>query len=220
MDCHILFPFPATALAFLAPAAEVCPCKEPRLNHGEQQGQELSAHLALLIPSVPSCDPKTAAGLQLTKVEPLFNRLTLFDPRFPHGVRMVEGTQDPARSRVVLHGWFTSPTPFFKGRRLDFRRAPALARLTYTLLQSLRGLLSRAPVLTQWGYSSCTILYAVPACCCRWTVRGGGHANLECHARASVCGISRGATCDWSSGASGQSWCTETGGSRRWMLQC
>jgi hypothetical protein len=43
-------------------------------------------------------------------IEPRFNQLTVFDPRIPHGVRAVEGTRDPVRSRVVLHGWFESPT--------------------------------------------------------------------------------------------------------------
>lgn len=50
-----------------------------------------------------------------TCVEPRFGRLTVFDPRLPHGVRMVEGTRDPRKARIVLHGWFTSPTPFFTG---------------------------------------------------------------------------------------------------------
>ncbi|GAQ82551.1 hypothetical protein KFL_001150120 [Klebsormidium nitens] len=51
----------------------------------------------------------------VTQVEPDFNRLTVFDPRLPHGVRPVRGTQDPREARLVLHGWFTEPTPFFTG---------------------------------------------------------------------------------------------------------
>ena len=34
-------------------------------------------------------------------VEPHFNRLTVFDPRFPHGVRPVAGTRDPLKGRLV-----------------------------------------------------------------------------------------------------------------------
>lgn len=34
-------------------------------------------------------------------VEPHFNRLTVFDPRFPHGVRPVGGTRDPLKGRLV-----------------------------------------------------------------------------------------------------------------------
>jgi hypothetical protein len=48
-------------------------------------------------------------------VEPRFNRLTVFDPRVPHGVRRVEGTRDPRLGRVVLHGWFVQPRPFVEG---------------------------------------------------------------------------------------------------------
>lgn len=39
----------------------------------------------------------------------------MFDPRIPHGVRRVEGTRNPLEARIVLHGWFTTPSPFFVG---------------------------------------------------------------------------------------------------------
>lgn len=42
-------------------------------------------------------------------VEPHFNQLTVFDPRIPHGVNEVRGTQDPLQARLVLHGWFVEP---------------------------------------------------------------------------------------------------------------
>ena len=48
-------------------------------------------------------------------VEQHFNQLTVFDPRVPHGVAVVEGVREPTESRIVLHGWFTSSGPFFKG---------------------------------------------------------------------------------------------------------
>jgi hypothetical protein len=48
-------------------------------------------------------------------VPPRFNQLTLFDPRLPHGVREVRGTRDPLKGRLVLHGWFTEPSPFVEG---------------------------------------------------------------------------------------------------------
>lgn len=38
-------------------------------------------------------------------VEPHFNRLTVFDPRFPHGVRPVGGTKDPLKGRLVRTTW-------------------------------------------------------------------------------------------------------------------
>ena len=60
-----------------------------------------------------------AAGLErdgvVETVEPRFNRLTVFDPRVPHGVREVRGTRDVRKGRLVLHGWFSAPSPFFEG---------------------------------------------------------------------------------------------------------
>lgn len=44
-----------------------------------------------------------------------FNRLTVFDPRFPHGVTEVKGTQDPLQARLVIHGWFVEPRPYVVG---------------------------------------------------------------------------------------------------------
>jgi hypothetical protein len=44
-----------------------------------------------------------------------FNQLTLFDPRYPHGVSRVEGNDDLTRARVVIHGWFTEPRPTVDG---------------------------------------------------------------------------------------------------------
>lgn len=63
------------------------------------------------------CTARTDEGAraQVTAVEPAFNRLVLFDPRLPHGVREVQGTRDPRKGRLVVTGWFTEPTPFFTG---------------------------------------------------------------------------------------------------------
>jgi hypothetical protein len=44
-----------------------------------------------------------------------FDRLVVFDPRLPHGVTRVAGTHDPREARLVVHGWFTEPRPFFEG---------------------------------------------------------------------------------------------------------
>jgi hypothetical protein len=43
------------------------------------------------------------------------NRLTVFDPRYPHGVVPVRGTQDPMEARVVIHGWFMEPKTYIEG---------------------------------------------------------------------------------------------------------
>jgi hypothetical protein len=44
-----------------------------------------------------------------------FNRLTIFDPRIPHGVARVSGVEDPLQARIVIHGWFTQPLPHVEG---------------------------------------------------------------------------------------------------------
>lgn len=48
-------------------------------------------------------------------IEPRFGRLTVFDPRIPHGVRTVSGTRDPRAGRLVIHGWFVQPRPLVRG---------------------------------------------------------------------------------------------------------
>lgn len=93
-----------------------------------------------------------------------FNQLTLFDPRYPHGVSRVEGNDDLLRARVVIHGWFTEPRPTVEGA-LNTKKAQvgmdliaehlisALSPAGYTGLLSLRlsinsaGTLTRAEVL-------------------------------------------------------------------------
>jgi len=90
---------------------------------------------------------------QVTKIEPHFNRLTLFDPRSPHGVQLVEGTMDPLQSRVVLHGWFTSPTPFFEGSGLPFvMDTSAICSLPAAVLPTCGAFAhGQGPLLHCWG---------------------------------------------------------------------
>lgn len=54
-------------------------------------------------------------GELVRTIEPKFGRLTVFDPRIPHGVREVTGTHDPREGRLVIHGWFVQPRPFVAG---------------------------------------------------------------------------------------------------------
>ncbi len=51
----------------------------------------------------------------IEKIPPRFNRLIVFDPRRPHCVSEVHGSQDPLEGRLVMHGWFTHPQPFVEG---------------------------------------------------------------------------------------------------------
>lgn len=48
-------------------------------------------------------------------VPSFMNQLTVFDPRFPHGVTEVKGTRDPLKGRLVMHGWFVNPRPYVTG---------------------------------------------------------------------------------------------------------
>ena len=47
--------------------------------------------------------PSAGVGM-FDKIDPLFNRLVLFDDRVPHAVQRVEGPMDPLEGRFVLHG--------------------------------------------------------------------------------------------------------------------
>ena len=43
-------------------------------------------------------------------LKPKYNRLIVFNPRLPHGVRGVRGTKDIAKGRVVLNDWLNEPS--------------------------------------------------------------------------------------------------------------
>lgn len=73
-------------------------------------------------------------------IEPRFGRLTVFDPRIPHGVRQVTGTHDPREGRLVIHGWFVQPRPFVKGPLPTRALAARLDALTGELGGWLDGL--------------------------------------------------------------------------------
>jgi hypothetical protein len=72
-------------------------------------------------------------GELIRAVEPKFGRLVAFDPRIPHGVREVRGTQDPREGRLVIHGWFVQPRPFVQG--------PLRARVLAARIEELTGAL-------------------------------------------------------------------------------
>jgi hypothetical protein len=49
------------------------------------------------------------------RVPARMNRLTVFDPRYPHGVTEVRGNMDPLKARLVIHGWFMEPKTYIEG---------------------------------------------------------------------------------------------------------
>lgn len=69
-----------------------------------------------------------------------FNRLVVFDPRVPHGVRRVEGTHDPRQGRLVVHGWFVQPRPFIEGPVSERELQAHIDELTGGLAQLTEGL--------------------------------------------------------------------------------
>lgn len=95
-------------------------------------------------------------GELLRAVPPRFGRLTVFDPRIPHGVRAVSGTRDPREGRLVIHGWFVQPRPFVRGpfpvRALEARIADLTAALGAWLGDlPIAGLLSLGFVVDRGG---------------------------------------------------------------------
>ena len=79
-------------------------------------------------------------GELIRTVAPRFARLTVFDPRIPHGVRPVTGTHDPREGRLVIHGWFVQPRPFISGALPPRALAARIAELTEPLGAWLDGL--------------------------------------------------------------------------------
>jgi hypothetical protein len=79
-------------------------------------------------------------GELIRAVAPQFSRLTVFDPRIPHGVREVTGTHDPREGRLVIHGWFVQPRPFVQGALPVRALAARIAELTERLGGWLDGL--------------------------------------------------------------------------------
>jgi hypothetical protein len=71
----------------------------------------------------------------IDEVPAKFNRLTVFDPRIPHGVRNVEGVKDLLEGRLVIHGWFVQPRPFIEG--------PLAPKDLQTVIDDLSGELGR-----------------------------------------------------------------------------
>lgn len=92
------------------------------------------------------------------EVQPLFNRLTVFDPRIPHGVRRVQNTTDPREGRLVIHGWFVKPRPFIEGPLTEKELKVSIEGLSKKLETeivagniSVHGTLSLRLQINKWG---------------------------------------------------------------------
>ncbi len=74
------------------------------------------------------------------EVAPVFNRLTVFDPRVPHGVRRIRGpVQDVCEGRLVIHGWFVNPRPFVEGALPVEALSEGISAQELALHQALQG---------------------------------------------------------------------------------
>jgi len=73
------------------------------------------------------------ADALVDRVPALFNRLTVFDPRIPHGVERVEGASGLLDARLVIHGWFVEPRPFIRGALPPARAEDRLGEFLRTL---------------------------------------------------------------------------------------
>ena len=74
------------------------------------------------------------------RVEPKFNQLTVFDPRYPHGVERVQGVANLLESRLVIHGWFTEPRPMLEGTLKPKQTEKYLDEVAHHLLRNFEAL--------------------------------------------------------------------------------
>ena len=70
----------------------------------------------------------------ITRIPAKFNQLTVFDPRYPHGVARVDGVEDLLAARLVIHGWFTEPRPMLEGTLTPKKAQKALDEVAHHLL--------------------------------------------------------------------------------------
>lgn len=71
------------------------------------------------------------------KLSQPFNQLTIFDPRYPHGVARIEGNDDLLKSRLVIHGWFTEPRPMLEGGLTEKKAGPVMDLIAHHMIQGL-----------------------------------------------------------------------------------
>ncbi len=84
----------------------------------------------------------------LEEVPARFNRLVVFDPRIPHGVRRVDGSMDPKEGRLVIHGWFVQPRPFIEGPLKERALGDAITEVTDAIAPALEAGLPLAGLLS------------------------------------------------------------------------
>jgi len=78
-------------------------------------------------------------------------RCLAFDPRVPHGVNRVVGTQDPRRARIAIHGWFNEPEVCWFGD-WDENEVSEANTLLEEAIEPLVGLLGSGEIGRVVGY--------------------------------------------------------------------
>ncbi|OEU22929.1 hypothetical protein FRACYDRAFT_159677, partial [Fragilariopsis cylindrus CCMP1102] len=97
-------------------------------NDGDFQGGEtmiLKQEILDLWRNFETDKPREVGNI-VRYIPATLGRCIAFDPRVPHGVNRVTGTnQDPRRARVVIHGWFNEPEVCWFGEWGDAETAAA-----------------------------------------------------------------------------------------------
>lgn len=111
-----------------------------------------------------------------SRIEPLFNRLTVFNPSLTHGVRRVQGTLDPREGRLVIHGWFVNPRAFWRGPLTPDEIHEAVEAGMAPVLRSASGAGSGAFIARLWiSANGCVLRTKVLTN----TVAGGRRSALD-----------------------------------------
>ena len=84
----------------------------------------------------------------LDAIPQAFGQLTVFDPRYPHGVRPVQGVESILDSRLVIHGWFTEPRPMLEGTLTYRKILKPMDELANGIMNSLTSTTSHSGLLT------------------------------------------------------------------------
>lgn len=82
-------------------------------------------------------DQSDEHGQFFQKIEPKMNRLTVFDPRYPHGVERVSGADELSKARLVIHGWFTEPRPMVEGALTAAKVSKPMDALAFALIEQI-----------------------------------------------------------------------------------
>lgn len=118
------------------PYSFVYSLSKPNKKAPFQGGNTLVArHELITLPASPDFSSSQEFSSFFHSIDPAFNRLIVFDPRYPHGVSRVSNCDDVLDSRVVIHGWFTQPRTMSQGSLQGKKLEKALNALVLPWLE-------------------------------------------------------------------------------------